>query len=143
MFHELVADPGNHDAGALHAAYLEELRAVVDSEGVERVAERSGVGAETLEALLDGAAPDLDLEAAAAILAVREDVGADGEEVAALSRDALLIGMTNAVLDVESLAAGVDGDLEPREIQSKVEGRYPMTLREFARLHAHLQSQTV
>lgn len=139
MFHELVADPGDRDADELHAAYVAELRAIVESEGVERVAEASGVDADTVAALADGGTPDLDLEDAAAILAVRADASA--EDVAVLSRDALLMGMTNAVLDVEALAAGVDGELEPREIQSKVEGRYPMTLREFALLHAHLQAE--
>jgi hypothetical protein len=52
------------------------------------------------------------------------------------------MGMTNAVLDVEALAAEADGALEAREIQSKVEGRFPMTLREFALLHATIQARS-
>jgi len=51
------------------------------------------------------------------------------------------MGMTNAVVDVEALARGVDGDIEARELQAKVEGRFPMTLREFADVHRYLQSE--
>lgn len=139
MFHELADDPGDRDPEDLYAVYEAELVAAIEAAGVEAVAESSGVDVATIEALLDGEAPELELEEAAAILAAVEPQSA--EEIAHLSRDALLMGMTNAVLDVESLAAEVDGDLEPREIQSKVEGRYPMTVREFALLHGHIQSR--
>ena len=59
----------------------------------------------------------------------------------ALTRDAIMMGMSQAVLDVEVLAAEAGGDLEPREVQSKIEGRFPMTLREFALLYATIQAR--
>lgn len=140
MFHELADEPGELTADELYAVYETELVAAVEAAGVESVAESSGVAEETLRSLLDGDAPELTLEEAAAILAVVEEESADDIEV--LSRDALLMGMTNAVLDVEALARSVDGELEAREVQSKIEGRFPMTLREFALLHAYIESQT-
>lgn len=140
MFHELADEPGELTADELYAVYETELVAAVEAAGVESVAESSGVAEETLRSLLDGNAPELTLEEAAAILAVVEEESADDIEV--LSRDALLMGMTNAVLDVEALARSVDGELEAREVQSKIEGRFPMTLREFALLHAYIESQT-
>jgi len=137
MFHELVADPGDLEAEELYERYRAALVDIVKTHGVETAAAESGVETATVEALAAGESPELDHEAAAALLALDADM--DAETAVQLDRDALLMGMTNAVLDVESLASEVDGALEPREIQSKVEGRYPMTLREFALLHATIQ----
>jgi len=39
------------------------------------------------------------------------------------------------------LASGIDAQLEPKEIQQKIEGRYPMTLSEYAVLHSYIESQ--
>jgi len=77
------------------------------------------------------------LEDAAAVLSTAEDAP-DGGTIATIARDELLMGMTTAVLDVEAVESGIDGELEAREIQSKIEGRFPMTLREFALLYQHI-----
>lgn len=140
MLHELVADAGELTPEELHARYAAELAAVVETRGVETIAEQSGVDAATVAALRDGEDPELTLEEAAAVLAVRGDTP-DADAIAAASRDALLMGMTAAVLDVEVLSSGIGGELEPREIQSKVEGRFPITLREFALLHQFIQDR--
>lgn len=137
MFHELVADPGDLAAEELHERYRAALVDIVKTHGVETAASESGIETATVEALAAGESPELDHEAAVALLALDADM--DAETAVQLDRDALLMGMTNAVLDVESLASEADGAMEPREIQSKVEGRYPMTLREFALLHATIQ----
>jgi hypothetical protein len=137
MFHELVADPGDLGPDELYERYETELVAIIEAHGVDVAAAESGVDEDTLRALTAGESPDLDHEAAAALLALDDDI--DAETAVQLDRDALLMGMTNAVLDVEALASEADGALEAREIQSKVEGRFPMTLREFALLHATIQ----
>ncbi|WP_254831132.1 DUF5791 family protein [Haloglomus salinum] len=139
MFHDVVPNPGELGPDELYERYVAELVAVIEGHGVETVAARSGVGTATLRALRDGESPELDHEDAVAILAVDADI--DPDTAVQLDRDALLMGMTNAVLDVEALAAETDGALEGREIQSKVEGRFPMTLREFALLHATIQAR--
>ena len=139
MFHELVADPGTHTGAELYDALESELVAAVEQADVESVAAETDVDPATLETLVAGDTPELTLEEAASVLATtKPDTAAD---IVALSRDALMIGMSRAVLDVDALAAAADGDLEPREIQSKLEGRFPMTLREFAVLHATIQSR--
>lgn len=139
MFQDLVADAGTISPEELYERYLGELTAIVEDEGIEAVAARTDVGTEALEALATEERPELTMTEAAAILGVRE--GLDGETIATESRDALLMGMTNAVMDVDVLAAAVDRDLDPREIQAKVEGRFPMTLQEFALLHATIQER--
>ncbi|MFB6117967.1 DUF5791 family protein [Halosegnis sp.] len=139
MFHDLVSEPGTRTGDELHAALAAELRAAVESAGVEHVRAETDLDAATVEALAAGETPELTLEEAASVLAVTE--GASAGDIVALSRDALMMGMSRAVLDVDLLAAEAGGDLEPREIQSKIEGRFPMTLREFALLHATIQSR--
>ncbi|MFC7134139.1 MULTISPECIES: DUF5791 family protein [Salinibaculum] len=131
---------GEQDADALRAAYDDVLVATIDAVGRETVADRSGVDAETLDALVAGESPDLSLTEAAAILATDED-RPDADTVAVEARDILLMGMTTAVLDVEALASEVNDALEPKEIQQKIEGRYPMTLDEYARLHSTIEAR--
>jgi len=140
MFHEVVDAPGEYTPEELYELYVAELVATIESHGVEEVTERAGVEREALRALLDDEDPELTLEEGASILAVLADTP-DAETIATLSRDALLMGMTTAVLDVEAVESGVGGQLEAREIQSKVEGRFPITLREFALLHQYIESK--
>jgi hypothetical protein len=141
MFHEVADEPGELTGDELYERLAAEVEVAVEDCGVDAVADETDVDRATLEALADGERPELTLEEAAAIVATRDDVP-PADVVAAESRDALLMGMTNAVMDVEALASSLNGELEPREIQSKVEGRFPMTLREFARMRAHLASQS-
>lgn len=140
MFHEVADEPGEHTPEELYERYETELVDVVESRGVDAVAEESGVDAETLRELLEGEAPELTLEEGASILAVLEGTP-DAETIATMARDVLLMGMTTAVLDVEAVESGIEGELEAREIQSKVEGRFPITLREFALLHQYIESK--
>lgn len=141
MLHDLVANPGDHSGPELYDAMVAELAAGVESVGVNAIAAETDVPEATLRDLVAGDQPELTVEEAAAILAVVEDDHAG--DIVALSRDAIMMGMSQAVLDVEALAANAGGELEPREVQSKIEGRFPMTLREFALLHATIQAQTV
>jgi hypothetical protein len=140
MFHELVDDPGEHTPDAIYERYEAELLAVLEGRGVESVAEASGVGAATLEGLLAGDSPELTLEEGAAILAARPEAP-DADTIATLARDDLLMGMTTAVLDVEAVEGGVDGRMEAQEIQQKIEGRFPMTVGEYAVLHRFIDAR--
>ena len=141
MFHEITDDPGARTPAELRELYEAELLAVVDRHGLEAVAAASDVDEAALRALRDGDSPELELEAAASVLAVADDAP-DADTIATVSRDALLMGMTTAVLDVEAVESGLGGELEAREIQSKIEGRFPMTLEEFALLHRYIESRT-
>jgi len=122
---------------ALHDAYLTVLRETVEDVGVDAVVEESGVERETVRAVAEGEKPELTLESAAAILAAdpdRPDAGA----IVAEALDILLMGMTTAVVDVDGVAAGIDREMDPKEVQQKIEGRYPITLAEYAAIHAFL-----
>ncbi len=137
MLHEIADSPGELRPTELHERYLEALAAVLKNHGVEPIADRSGLDPADLRSVIEGDDPGLTLEEAASILAVPEDAP-DGETIAAVARDDLLMGMTTAVLDVEAVESGIDGELEAREIHSKIEGRFPMTLREFALLSQYI-----
>lgn len=138
MLQELVDRPGERSATELHEAYLAALRAVVDDVGTGEAAASSGVPEDRIAALVDGEPVELSLEEAAGILAARE--GAPADALAAEARDHLLMGMTTAVLDVDTVAANVDG-LSGTEVQQRIEGRAASTLEEFARLHAFIASR--
>ena len=124
----------------LEAAYRQLLAATVEELGVATVTDRSGLAAETVEAVAAAEDRSLTLAEAAAILAA-DPARPDAETVAAEARDILLLGMTTAVIDVEELASELDDAMEPKEIQQKIEGRYPMTLAEYARLHHHIAAR--
>ena len=140
MLRDAFETPGDRDPEDLQASYQQELAATVDAQGVESVADETGVAEETLQALVAGESPEMTLEEAAAVLATDPD-RPDADFLVADARDILLMGMSQAVLDVEAIASGIDGAMEAKEIQQKVEGRYPMTLREYALLHQYIESK--
>ena len=140
MFHDVAEDPGSLAPEELLELYEAELVGVIEEHGVAEVAGSSGVDESTLRALESGDSPELNLEEASAVMAVAEGT-ADAETIATISRDALLMGMTTAVLDVEAVESGIGGRLEAREIQSKIEGRFPLTLGEFALLQQYIESE--
>lgn len=140
MLRDAVDSPGEHSPDQLRGAYDELLAETVRAVGADAVATDSAVDREHLDALLAGESPPLTLQNAAAILAADED-RPDAETLAAEARDILLLGMSMAVLDVEALASGIDDQIDPKEIQQKVEGRQPMPLDEYAVLHSYIESQ--
>ena len=140
MLTDEIADPDAVTPEELRAEYLSTLRAVVESVGADAVAEQSGIATERLDALVAGESLTFTLEEAAAILGTSDDWPA-AEDVVLEVRDHLMLQMSSAVMDVDALAAGLDSDLDPKEIQQKIEGRQPMTLAEYARIHRHIASE--
>jgi len=134
-------EAGTQSPAELLSAYGSVLAETVDSVGVESVVESIGLDRQTVDGVADGDVGNVELGDAAAVLAADPD-RPDAETIQAEAQDILLLGMTTAVLDVESLASGIDNDLEPKEIQQKIEGRYPMTLSEYAVLHSYIESRT-
>lgn len=131
---------GEATAEELLTAYADLLAATVERVGTEAVVSETALEEATVQALLDGGRPELTLEDAIAVVA--SDPDRPGAETLLIeARDILLIGMSAAVLDVEALAAGIDGAMEPKEIQQKVEGRHPISLEEYALLHAHIEGE--
>jgi hypothetical protein len=140
MLADEIADPEDVTPAELRAEYEDALARVVEREGVETAAAESGVETERLDALVAGESPEVTVEEAAALLALSEE-WPDAEGIVLEVRDNLMLQMSSAVMDVDSLAAGLDGDLDPKEIQQKIEGRQPMTLAEYARIYRHIASE--
>jgi len=140
MLRDEFETPGQRAPGDLQAAYGRVLAETVESVGVDSVADESGVDRDTLTALVDGESPEVTLEDAAAILATDPD-RPDADFIEADARDMLLMGMSVAVLDVDTVESGIDGRMEAKEIQQKMEGRFPMTLGEYAVLHQYIEEK--
>jgi hypothetical protein len=124
----------------LRAAYDDLLAATIQSVGATTVADETGIDESRIEALLDGDSPELSLAESAAILETDSE-RPDAETILAEARNILLMGMSAAVLDVETLAAEIEDEMQPKEIQQKVEGRHPMSLDEYALLHSHIEGE--
>ncbi|MFB6072322.1 MAG: DUF5791 family protein [Halobacterium sp.] len=140
MLADEIADPEAVTAEEVRADYEAALVDVVEDAGVEAVAEQSGVDRERLAALLDGDDVEFTVEEAAGVLAV-SDAWPDAESIVLEAQDNLMLQMSSAVMDVDALAGGIDGDLDPKEIQQKIEGRASMTLAEYARIYRHVASE--
>ena len=140
MLADEIPDPEDVTPAELRAEYEAALARAVESEGVDVAAEASGVERERLDALVAGESPEFTVEEAASVLALSEE-RPDAEGIVLEVRDNLMLQMSSAVMDVDSLAAGLEGDLDPKEIQQKIEGRQPMTLDEYARIHRHVASE--
>jgi hypothetical protein len=140
MLRSEFPDAGEQSPEALLDAYESVLAETVETVGRESVIEATGLDPETVAAVAEGTAAELSLEDAAAVLATDSSYP-DAETIQAEAQDILLLGMKTAVLDVEALASGIDSQLEPKEIQQKIEGRYPMTLREYAVLHSYIEQR--
>jgi len=138
MLHTVAEDRSEPSPATLQTAYFDQLRAVVESAGTEQVAAESGVDAETVDALTGGDEPTLTVEEAAAILAV-DDGNPDAEAIVFEVRDHLLLGMTTAVLDVDTIAANIEVDLTGQEVQQAIEGRIEMTLEELAAIQSVIE----
>lgn len=116
---------------ALRAAWFERLRDVVSTVGPEQVVTATSLDPETVEALAAGDRPAIDLETAAAVLALAPE-SHDPEFIRLGVLDELLLGMTTAVVDVETVAANVAPEMDPKGVQQRLEGRAPISLEELA-----------
>lgn len=126
-------DPESLEGSALSSAYEDTLREIVAS-----------VDADTLaRELSDSTSPEeiraeeLTIDDASVILSIAAD-RLDGRAIRAELLDRILIGMTNAVVDVDTLASDVPLELSGKELQQKIEGRAPMTVAEYAYLRRAL-----
>lgn len=133
-------DAAETTPSGLRSAYDDRLRETVDRVGLDTAAADTDIDRERLAALAGGDSPALTLSESAAILGLDETLP-DRDVIVAEARDILLIGMSTAVLDVEAIAAGIEDQLDPKEIQQKVEGRHPIPLDEYALLHSYIEGE--
>ena len=140
MIQNSVADPAAHSVEELRTGYEDRLRETIDAVGAGTVADEAAVARSTVDAIAAGEAVDLTLEEAAAILGVEAETP-DAEAIRAEALDALMMGMSTAVVDVETLSSDLDAELEPKEIQQMIEGRFPVSLAEYAAIHRAIESR--
>jgi hypothetical protein len=140
MLYDDVEDPEATSAAELRADYEAELAAVVETHGADAVAEETGVDRETVAAVADGDGGEIEMADAAKIAALADEAP-PADAIVAEIQDTLLMGMTTAVLDVDTIAAEMDADMDGKQIQQKIEGRAPMTLDEYARLNHFIASR--
>jgi hypothetical protein len=140
MIQDTVADPAALSVDELHDSYLERLRETIEALGAATVADEAGVARATVDAVAAGEDVEVTLEEAAAMLAVEAETP-DADAIRAEALDALMMGMSMAVVDVETLSSEIDAALEPKEIQQKIEGRFPVSLAEYARLHHAIETR--
>ncbi|MFB6223224.1 MAG: DUF5791 family protein [Haloarcula sp.] len=133
-------DAGEQSSDELLAAYGTVLTETVETVGVESVVGATDLDRATVEAFADGDFANRTLDEAVTVLSSSPD-RPDADALQAEAQDILLMGMTTAVMDVESLASGIDDELEPKEIQQKIEGRHPVTLAEYALLHSYIEGE--
>ncbi|WP_096390625.1 DUF5791 family protein [Halopenitus persicus] len=141
MLHE-VTPAEDADAEAVLDAYRRLLRESVDAAGVEAIGAETDLGDGRIEMVTTGttgAIADLSIEEAAAILAVAGD--RDPDAIVYELRDHLLMGMTTAVVDVDTLAGAIDSDLTGQELQQALEGRTRMTIGQLAEITAALEAR--
>jgi len=137
MLYDAADDPAHLTPVELREAYEAQLRAVVTDRGVETTAAESDVDADVLEALVEGAVPQLRVADAASILALDEG-RPDAETIVLELRDHLLMAMTTGVVDVDTIASNVDLDLSGQEVQQALEGRTAMTIEQLATIQQYL-----
>lgn len=138
MLHEVTADAGTEPA-ALLEAYETLVQEAVRSVGVDRVAAETPIDRDTAATITDGPVPTLTVENAAAVLALTHD--RDPAAIEAELQDHLLLGMTTAVLDVDTIAGAIDMDLSGQEVQQVLEGRIPMTLAQLAEIQSVIEAR--
>lgn len=134
-------DPATTEPEELVADYERALAEVLAEVDAATAAEETGIGVERLAALEAGERPDPELTVAeaAAVFALSPEYP-DADATLAEVRDGLLLDMSTAILDVDAVAAGLDGDLDATVVQQKIEGRQEMTLGEYARIR-HLVAE--
>lgn len=140
MLTEEIADPEATSPAELRTQYLAALTAVTEECGVDAIADETDFSAERVDALLSGDADELTLEEAADLLACSPDYP-DAEDYLLEIRDHLMLQMSSAVVDIDSLRRGIETDLDSKELQQKVEGRSAMTLEEYARVTHYLAEE--
>ncbi|GAB7092100.1 hypothetical protein JCM18237_23710 [Halorubrum luteum] len=139
MLHEVVDEAETVEAAALLAAFEAVLSEAVTDAGDERVVDETGLTGSDVTAVANGTVAELSVEDAAAILATSREPDAD--TIVFELRDHLLMGMTTAVLDVDTIAGAIDADLTGQEIQQAIEGRAEMTLAQLAEVMAVIEGR--
>jgi len=140
MLHNAADHATELTPAALETAYTEQLSSTISSAGIDTVVSETGLDADVIAAVANGDTAELAVTDAAAILAVSKETP-DADAIVFELRDHILLGMTTAVLDVDTIAANVDLDLTGQEIQQAIEGRTEMKVAQLAAIQALIEGR--
>lgn len=140
MFHEEITEPTGGSLSDLRREYAEDLAGAVEAVGIDAAVDRTGLDRETVAAAAEGDVWGLSLPEAAAVAALADGI-ADADTVAEMACDHLLLGMSTAVLDVDTVAGNVEVDVTPKEVQQKLERRVPMSFEEYVAIRHFIASR--
>jgi len=140
MLVDEIADPDAVSPAEVRAEYEASLATIVEDVGVDTAAAETSVPETALETLRSGGEPELTVEQAAELLAL-SDAYPDADAFVLEIRDSVMLGMSSAVMDVDSMEANLPIDMEARDIQQKIEGRQDMTLAEYAHIAHHIATE--
>ena len=140
MLHTAADGATDRSPAALELAYAALLSETLESVGRDRVASETDLDPATLAAIADGDVGRVTLTEAAAVLAT-DDAAPDAEAIVYETRDHLLMGMTTAVLDVDTLAASTTLDYSGQEIQQAIEGRTTLSLSALAAIQSAIDQR--
>lgn len=129
-------EPADAGPDEIRDRYVDALADVLREVGWDNVAKTAEIESDRLDAIEAGDADDVTLADATAVLAL--DAKTDAEALLAAARETVLLEMSTAVVDVETLAADLDGELSPQEVHAAVEGRLPLSLEQYARIRYRL-----
>lgn len=140
MLREPVDAPPDASPHSIQQQYEQRLADLITAKGITEAATATGLDEETVEAVATQSGAELSLEDAAILAGLAENAP-EPEAILTDIRDTLLLEMSSAMLTVDRLATDLALDLDPKEIQAKIEGRQPMTLGEYALLRQYLARQ--
>lgn len=125
----------------LRAEYGDDLERIIEERGLEHVSMLTGIDEDRLASIGTDEPPSLSLEEAAQIQS-QGSGEPDPETIETMACEHLLLGMSTAVLDVDAVESELGIDLDPKEIQQKVERRAPMSFAEYVHLQHTIVSNT-
>lgn len=133
-----VSDAGRQSPEAVVDTVVAALQAVVERRDLSELAAISDVSRSRLETIRHGDNPDLSMLEVAAVLGACEDAR-DPSVIRADFRDTLEVWMSEAVVDVDTVAAAVD-DTDAETLREKIEGTQPFLLAEYGAVVAFVET---
>ncbi|GAB3414236.1 hypothetical protein GCM10027435_08910 [Haloparvum alkalitolerans] len=138
MFTDVPAETDSEPGPLLEGYETLVLEAAAEA-GVDAIVDATSLDRSSAEMLVDGEVPEIAVEDAAAVIALVDD--RDANALVFELRDDLLMGMTTAVLDVDTIAGAIDADLTGQEVQQALEGRTRMTLTQLAQIQSVIEGR--
>lgn len=133
-------DESDHTTSAILGTYQAMLSDAIETVGVDSLQAETGLPRSQIDSILAGEdIESLRLSTASLIFAQVDNRNA--ETIEAEARDRVLIEMANALIDVADLESGLGLDLNARDLEHKIAGDRPMTLREYAHIRGFLGNQ--